>query len=58
LDEGSPIQEVREGIKTIARTYEQAGATDRFSCYIEPGAGHILSEEMWRRALGWFRRYL
>lgn len=58
LDEGSPIQEVREGIKTIARTYEQAGAADRFSCYIEPGAGHILSEEMWRRTFTWFHKHL
>jgi hypothetical protein len=37
-DDGSPIQEVREGVKTIARAYEQAGAADRFS-YIEEGAG-------------------
>ncbi len=31
-DDGSPIQEVREGVKTIARAYEQAGAADHFSC--------------------------
>ncbi len=36
-DDGSPIEEVREGIKTIARAYEQAGAADRFSYYIEAG---------------------
>ncbi len=58
LDEGSPIQEVREGIKTIARAYEQIGAADRVSCYIEPGAGHVLSHEMWRRALDCFRKHL
>ena len=58
LDDGSPIQEVREGIKTIARAYEQAGAADRFSHYIEPGAGHTLSDDMWRRALAWFRKHL
>ncbi|MBE3064432.1 MAG: dienelactone hydrolase family protein [Spirochaetes bacterium] len=58
LDHGSPIEEVREGVKTIARAYEQAGATDRFSHYIEPGAGHLLSEGMWRRTLAWFRKHL
>ena len=58
LDAGSPVQEVREGVKTIARAYEQAGATDRFGHYIEPGAGHVLTEEMWRRTLAWFRKYL
>jgi dienelactone hydrolase len=58
LDDGSPIQEVREGIKTIAHAYEQAGAADRFSYYIEPGAGHVLSEEMWRRTREWFRKHL
>jgi len=58
LDGGSPIQEVREGIKTIARAYEQAGAADHFSHYIEPGAGHVLSEEMWRQAREWFQKHL
>jgi len=58
LDDGSPIQEVREGITTIARAYEQAGVTDRFSHYIEGGAGHVLSEEMWRRTRDWFRKHL
>jgi dienelactone hydrolase len=57
-DDGSPIPEVREGLKTIARAYEQAGAADRFSCYIEEGSGHVLSEEMWRRAREWFRKHL
>jgi dienelactone hydrolase len=58
MDDGSPIQEVREGIKTIASAYQQAGAPDRFSHYIESGAGHVLSEEMWRRTRDWFRRHL
>ena len=57
-DDGSPIQEVREGVKTIARAYEQAGVADHFSCYIEVGAGHVLSPEMWRRVSDWFRRNL
>lgn len=58
LDELSPIEEVRAGIETIAQAYERTGAPDRFTHYIEPGAGHTLSEEMWRRALACFREYL
>jgi len=58
LDDGSPIEEVHMGLRTIARAYEQAGAADRFSHYIEPGAGHILSDEMWRRARTWLRKHL
>lgn len=57
-DGGSPIQEVREGVKTIARAYQAAGAEDKFSYYIEEGTGHILSEEMWRRAREWFAKHL
>ncbi len=57
-DDGSPIQEVREGIKTISQAYGQAGAADRFSHYIESGAGHVLSEEMWRRTRDWFHKHL
>jgi dienelactone hydrolase len=57
-DDGSPIQEVRQGIETIARAYEQAGAARRFSHYIEPGAGHVLSDEMWRWARDCFRKHL
>ncbi len=58
LDDGSPIQEVRQGIEIIDRAYEQAGAADRFSQYIEEGSGHVLSDEMWRRTSDWFRRHL
>ena len=57
-DGGSPIQEVREGVETIARAYAEAGAADRFSHYIEPESGHILSEEMWRRTRDCFARHL
>jgi fermentation-respiration switch protein FrsA (DUF1100 family) len=57
-DGGSPIEEVRKGVKTIARAYQRAGVPDKFACFIEPGAGHVLSEEMWRRAREWFERHL
>lgn len=57
-DGGSPIQEVRAGIETIARAYAAAGAKDQFTWYIEDGAGHVLSEAMWQKTLATFRRYL
>ncbi len=57
-DEGSPIEEVRAGIATIAKAYADAGAEGQFSSYIEDGSGHVLSEEMWRRARDCFKRHL
>lgn len=57
-DGGSPIQEVREGVKTIARAYHRAGVPDKFTWFIEPGTGHVLSDEMWRRAREWFANHL
>ncbi len=57
-DGGSPIEEVREGVKTIAAAYEQAGAKDQFSHYIEAGSGHILSDEMWRLTQECFAKHL
>jgi len=58
LDGGSPIQEVREGVQRIARAYHEAGAAEQFSSWIEDGAGHVLSPEMWRRTREWFARHL
>ena len=57
-DGGSPIAEVREGIETIAQAYDRAGAPEKFSHYIEPGAGHVLSDPMWRRTRDWFGEHL
>lgn len=57
-DRGSPIDDVRSGVRRIASIYAAMGAADRFSCYIEPGAGHVLSDEMWHRARDWFARHL
>lgn len=58
LDTGSPIQEVREGIKIIADAYKKVSAEENFSWYIEEGSGHILSDEMWNRTKNWFKKYL
>ena len=58
LDGGSPMAEVRPGLDTITRAYEDAGAGGQFSWYIEPGSGHVLSEEMWAQTRECFDRHL
>lgn len=57
-DGGSPIQEAREGVETIARAYQQAGARENFSTFIEQGTGHVLSPTMWKLAREWFQKHL
>ena len=57
-DGGSPIDEVRRGVEVIARAYEARHAEKNFSYYIEEGAGHVLSDEMWRRTKEFFARHL
>ena len=58
LDDGSPIPEVRAGVEHIVRAYAEAGASDKFSYFIEVGVAHILSDEMWRRTREWFAKHL
>lgn len=55
-DEGSPIEGVRKGIKTIEKAYSDAGASKNFSWYIEEGAGHVLSETMWEHVKRTFEK--
>jgi len=57
-DNGSPIQEVRQGVETIAKAYAAKGAEKNFSYFIELGVGHVLSDEMWKRTKGWFAQHL
>ncbi len=57
-DHGSPIAEVREAMVTIRRAYEAAGAADRFTWFIEDGAGHVLSEAMWQHVQEFFAKHL
>jgi hypothetical protein len=57
-DGGSPIKEVREGVKRISKAYEKADAAENFSYFIEQGVGHVLSDEMWRRTRDWFAKHL
>jgi len=57
-DNGSPIEEVRTGVEIIRRAYRAKKAEDRFTYYIEPGSGHVLSDEMFGRVKAHFARYL
>ncbi len=57
-DEGSPIQEVREGVKLIAEAYRNHNAEHNFSYFIEEKTGHVLSEQMWNRTRDWFHQHL
>lgn len=58
LDRGSPIDEVRAAIPIIQRSYDSMHAGDKFEAFIEPNTGHVLSETMWEKTLGWFNRHL
>jgi hypothetical protein len=49
---------VREGVKTIAAAFEAAAAKEQFTCFIEEGAGHDLTAEMWKRARECFAKTL
>ncbi len=44
--------------RAIAAAYAAAGASDRFTSYIEPGAGHVLSETMLRHVQDVFAKHL
>ena len=57
-DGGSPIQEARAGVETIAAAYKAVGAEDRFTSFIEPDTGHVLSEAMWKRVREFFAKHL
>lgn len=57
-DADSPVREVREAVKTIARAYKNAAAEDKFSYYIEEAAGHVLSDQMWKRTRECFNKHL
>jgi dienelactone hydrolase len=57
-DGGSPIEEVRRGMEVVGRAYEAQHAERSFSYFIEAGAGHVLSDEMWRRTREFFAKHL
>ena len=57
-DKGSPIEHAKQGLQRISQAYARRQATARFSYFIEPGTGHVLSDEMWRRVRNFFARQL
>ena len=57
-DGGSPIDEVKNGLKIIANAYSAVHADDKFSYFIEQGVGHVLSDEMWKRTHEFFAKHL
>lgn len=57
-DGGSPIDHARAGVERIAKAYAARGAGDKFSYFVEPDTGHVLSEEMWKRVQAFFAKNL
>ena len=57
-DGGSPIEQARAGVKRIERVYADQGAAEKFSAFIEPDTGHVLSAKMWERTWQFFERHL
>lgn len=57
-DGGSPIEEVREGIRTIAAAYAKQNASDNFTAFVEPNTGHVLSPAMWDLTKAFFAKHL
>ena len=57
-DEGTPIEHARVGIERIKQAYADQNASDQFSVFIEPGADHVLSPQMWSHTHSFFRKHL
>ena len=57
-DTGSPIEEARQGLETIAKYYREANAPDQFTSYIQPNTGHVLTPEMWTKTRDTFHQTL
>lgn len=57
-DGGSPIEEVRDGIKTIAAAYAAQNASENFTSLIEANTGHVLSPQMWDLTTAFFQKHL
>ena len=57
-DAGSPIDSVRAGVVRIAQAYHKAGASGKFTSFIEADQGHVLSTDMWQQVKAIFSRHL
>jgi hypothetical protein len=45
-------------LETIRRAYQSMHADDKFTAFIEYGAGHVLSDAMWSRVKAHFDKHL
>lgn len=57
-DTGSPIDSVRRGLERISEVYRNKNNADKFTSFIEPGKGHVLSEAMWQKTREVFEKNL
>ncbi len=57
-DSGSPIESATRGVQRIAEVYKKAGVPDKFSFFIEPDTGHVLTENMWQHVKERFEQHL
>ena len=57
-DNGTPIASARLGIQRIKDAYLKADVPDKFTFFIEPDTGHVLTDTMWKRVKACFERYL
>ena len=57
-DGGSPIDHARAGVERIAKAYEDQGVGEKFSYFIQPDTGHVLSDAMWEKTREFFAREL
>ena len=57
-DTGSPIESVKRGLARITEVYKKERVPGNFTFYIEPDAGHVLSDTMWKQVKECFARHL
>ncbi|MEQ8879189.1 MAG: dienelactone hydrolase family protein, partial [Cyclobacteriaceae bacterium] len=57
-DTGSPIESAKQGVQRIEEVYQKAGVPDNFTYFIQPDAGHVLTEAMWEHVKSCFDRHL
>jgi len=57
-DPGTPITYARHGLENIEKAYRESGVPEKFTYYIEPGAGHVLTATMWEHVKTTFEKYL
>ena len=57
-DRGTPIADIPAALETIRAAYAGQHAEDRFTAFVEKGAGHVLSPKMWQHVQQTFARHL